>query len=340
MTSTATRPATASTRREDILTTLFGLWLVIGLLVDAYNHVTNPDLESFWTPWHALFYSGFTATAIWIGRVALKRRQSTGGIVDWAPPGYRLSIIGVAIFGVGGVGDAIWHTVFGVESSLDALLSPTHLMLWIGGLLMLSTGLRVAWMTDAPKAARSYRDFLPVTLSLALTVNVVAFFFIYAWNLNDPGVIRSVYAPNGVIVDSAEGAAAFGVLGVLVQTVILIIPALLVRRRWTVPVGTMTTVFSVVAFGMAFGFDGEPLGVPATIAAGVVFDLTANRGIHLAPIATPVVLFGAYFLTVGLTGNGIGWPPEIWSGAIVLAVLTCVAFERIVDAAGALHETS
>lgn len=36
---------------------------------------------------------------------------------------------GAFIFGLGGFGDMIWHTVFGIEVGTNALFSPTHLML-------------------------------------------------------------------------------------------------------------------------------------------------------------------------------------------------------------------
>ena len=38
----------------------------------------------------------------------------------------------------GAIGDMFWHIIFGIEVSIDALLSPTHLLLLIGALLILS----------------------------------------------------------------------------------------------------------------------------------------------------------------------------------------------------------
>ncbi len=103
-------------RRDDFLTMAFGLWMMIGLMVDANSHSTDPGLESFWTSSHALFYSGFTATALWVIRLCLVRRRATGGILHWAPLGYRLALIGVGLFAPGGVVSAVWHPVFGVET--------------------------------------------------------------------------------------------------------------------------------------------------------------------------------------------------------------------------------
>ena len=114
------KPRRWTTIKEDLVTSVLALWLIAGLFVDGWAHRNLDGLETFFTPWHALFYSGFAATAacgwsIWSGST---RR---------VPVGYRSGIIGVGIFALGGVGDLIWHSVFGIEVSLDALLSPTHL---------------------------------------------------------------------------------------------------------------------------------------------------------------------------------------------------------------------
>ncbi len=57
-------------------------------------------------------------------------------------PGYGLSLLGVSIFALGGVSDMIWHMLFGIEVNVDALLSPTHLLLAVGMALIVSGPLR------------------------------------------------------------------------------------------------------------------------------------------------------------------------------------------------------
>src|SRR5206468_5841643 len=61
------------------------------------------------------------------------------------PAGYGLGLVGVAMFVAGGVADGRWHTLFGVEVSVAALLSPSHLLLLGGGLLMVTSPVRSAW---------------------------------------------------------------------------------------------------------------------------------------------------------------------------------------------------
>src|SRR5262249_35561254 len=143
-TVTATRQAT---RREDVIGVLFGLALVGGVLSDAWAH-TNllSTLESFFTPWHALLYTGFAGTAAWTWWLAFRHR---GGDAEWWasawPAGYKVGAIGQIVFPVGGPGDMFWHQIFGFETSLRIAMSTSHMLLSIGGGLLLTSQLRSWW---------------------------------------------------------------------------------------------------------------------------------------------------------------------------------------------------
>jgi hypothetical protein len=47
--------------------TLLSAWLVGGLFLDGWAHFHVAALETFFTPWHAVFYSGFLALAGFTG---------------------------------------------------------------------------------------------------------------------------------------------------------------------------------------------------------------------------------------------------------------------------------
>src|SRR5205809_5992402 len=75
-------------------------WLLGGLYWDGWAHGYGlPD--SFWTIWHAAFYSGYAASAAVIfGAIARARPQAT----SWRaaiPAGYEAAVVGVFVFGVG-----------------------------------------------------------------------------------------------------------------------------------------------------------------------------------------------------------------------------------------------
>src|SRR6266540_947312 len=52
--------------RGDLVTAVLGAWLVGGAFLDGWAHNTRPGLETFFTPWHAVLYSGYAASAAWL----------------------------------------------------------------------------------------------------------------------------------------------------------------------------------------------------------------------------------------------------------------------------------
>ncbi len=306
--------------REDLLTVAFSAWLICGIFVDGWAH-NNDKPESFFTPWHGLFYSGFLATALWM----LSRYQRHGRI----PVGYGRGFVGLALFAAGGVGDMVWHLAFGVEVDLEALLSPTHLVLFVSGILVVSSPLRAAW-SDAGQRSLP----LPALLSMTIVTAAVAFFHMHF----SPFLTDAMTAPpyrfaaglgrgGGWLADELqlEGFAA-----ILLTTVILMGPTLLLLRRWRLPVGSLTLLFTVVvALSCALlGFE-----MPETILAGVVAgagaDLLAGTlqpsrspatVLRVVGFAVPVVLWLTYFAVLA-TFYSVGWSVELWSGITVMSGL-------------------
>src|SRR2546427_5675790 len=104
-----------------------------GAYLDAWAHRHLARLETFFTPWHAILYSGIFAILIFLGTRAL-RNQARGYRLDQAlPAGYNLSLIRAALFGMAGGIDLIWPLRFGIEVNLAPLISPPHLLLMLAG---------------------------------------------------------------------------------------------------------------------------------------------------------------------------------------------------------------
>ena len=115
------------------------LWLVTGLQLDAFAHSTIPDLETFWTPWHAVLYSGIAVcglTLLWLLRPRLPEVITYRSIVHQTPPALRLPVVGMALLLVGGGIDTLWHNLFGIEDGLEIFLSPSHFLIIIGMVLV------------------------------------------------------------------------------------------------------------------------------------------------------------------------------------------------------------
>jgi len=166
--------------RFDWLFTLVCCWFAGGVHLDGWAHNHIPDLETFFTPWHAVLYSGYVVSAA-VLVLALVRNHARGYAWRRAlPPGYAVSLAGAAVFAVGGVLDLLWHLLFGIEVSVEALLSPTHLLLATGGVLMISGPLRAAWQRLPGRASFTWRTGLPALLSLTLVLSLLAFFTQFA----------------------------------------------------------------------------------------------------------------------------------------------------------------
>jgi len=141
-------------------------------VLDGWAHNTRPQLETFFTPWHAVFYSGFISVALWICWSVWRRSR--------VPAGYGPAPLGVAIFLLSGVGDMIWHLAFGIERDIAALLSPTHLGLFTGAFLIVTAPLRSQGTDPAVGRGRrpSLGQLLPAVGSVALAGSLCAFILV------------------------------------------------------------------------------------------------------------------------------------------------------------------
>src|SRR6185312_12887762 len=124
--------------RFDYLITVFIGWFLGGLFLDAWAHNHGLVDSTFFTPWHAVLYSGYAACAVVLTlTVFINRRRG----FEWQqaiPDGYAFSVLGVPLFAFAGVGDLIWHTLFGFEVGTEPLPGATHLLLALGAQQIMS----------------------------------------------------------------------------------------------------------------------------------------------------------------------------------------------------------
>ena len=154
-----------------LLVSLFGSVLEIwGGSWDITSHAVGAP-ESFFTPPHAVLYSGVGISLIAaiaalgiIGRDKEIRRESFS-------LGLKLILIGSIIQIVAGPSDYLWHELFGT----DGLLSPTHLTL-ITGILIQSVGIIVGLTRLIPYNFKAVKPAMTIGFS-ALWFIVIAFCF-------------------------------------------------------------------------------------------------------------------------------------------------------------------
>ncbi|MBP7114258.1 MAG: hypothetical protein KBA40_02275 [Candidatus Peribacteraceae bacterium] len=322
--SRATEPR-VPTAREMWAVTLTCFWFLSGLFIDGWAHIHRPELESFFTPWHAVFYSGYAATALTLLLIIwLARKRQGGTFMESIPHGFGYALIGAAVFAIGGVGDMAWHELFGVEANIEALLSPTHLVLAVSMGLMLSTGLRVWCKTTPPIGVPNFLTQLPMLLSGAMTLSLIWFMT----NFSHFIIPRASSLPpeDPIVADMSQNIA---ITGYLFHIAVITGVILFIARRARIATGGFTTIFTLSILEMALMRDGLAF-VPAGFATGVLADILARRlhpfelhrrEVRMFAFIIPAAFFTAYFLTLSLT-SGIWWTVHLWTGSIVMSGLT------------------
>ena len=330
--------------RGDLLTVVLSVWLIGGIFVDGWAHNTRPQLETFFTPWHALFYSGFIAVATWISWSVWRYRRHGVAWLDAIPTGYGAAIVGLGIFLLSGWGDLMWHQAFGIEQNIAALFSPTHLGLFVGALLVVTAPLRSAWSDPAtpiePSLGRLFPALAALSLGAALTGFINQELHPFKDNLASIGLHRdlvtSFYGSQLVLDRNIE--AAIG--GYLLVTVLLFGPLLILLRHWRPPAGAMALVIvpQLVLIDGLRGFADPGLMVLGIIGAAVIEVL--HRLVRPTPLrlgrmrvfafVTPVAFWAVYFGGIALADGGLGFKAEIYGGCLVWTGLTGLALSWLI----------
>jgi Tol biopolymer transport system component len=183
--SRASNPPTSTA--FEWLMALLAILLIAGLTLDIWAHNHGEVDQSFFTPWHAVLYGAMALNGIVLGSVMAVNVLRKG--YPWRralPVGYGLSLIGVFAFAIGGGLDLWWHTIFGIEVSTDALLSPTHLVLATSAALIFTGPLRSAAFRLGPETPARYSSHGPPLLSATATLTLLGMFTQYAHPLVIP----------------------------------------------------------------------------------------------------------------------------------------------------------
>jgi hypothetical protein len=279
-------------------------WLVGGGFLDSWAHNHVAKLETFFTPWHGVLYSGFAACAVVLGVRWLRDRS--------LPDGYRLSLLGCAFFAVGGVADMLWHTIFGIERQISAVLSPSHLWLIVSGGLII---------TGTVRAARAGAD----RRAPVLAVLGAAVVFCYL------GLITEFAQPylDRVAANTARGVLSYnqavqaGLFGVMLQSALLVGLVLKLRERFELPFGSITVIVGLQAFLIALANTVDFMVLVAVLGglAGDVWLLVLRDRPAVFAFALPATLYACYIVSLVLV-YGTWWEVHAVTGIAVVAGLT------------------
>jgi hypothetical protein len=335
----------------DLLVGIVGLWLAAGFLWDSWAHL-HVAIETFFTPYHAIFYSAMVAGTLILAVYARRNFRLGFTGFDVLPAAYQSALGGVPIFFAGGVGDLIWHTFFGVEDRVEAVTSPTHLIIGLGVLLVAGAPIRSALQQRS--VLRTLRAQLPLIFALATWLEFIHLGTAYAF---DPGAAQMYVPPDGV----AYGPDYFtntafvlfktgsGIVIVILQALILMGICVWTVARFALRPGALTILFVLgnCMIAAALGNDTPMLATyfAMSLAAGIVGDVIVARrqpsparpvAFGLFGALVPGTYFGTYFLVTVLTG-GVWWSWTLTLGAIVWSMLCGLALTLLAGGRNESH---
>ncbi|HEU5370268.1 MAG TPA: hypothetical protein VFU69_17480 [Ktedonobacterales bacterium] len=327
--------ATASGASFDWTFILLCTWLTGGIFLDGWAHNHGKVDQSFFTPWHAILYSGYLAVAIFFVATILRNHARGAPWRRSYPSGYGAAVIGVPVFAVAGVGDLLWHTLFGIEKGVEGLVSPSHLGLALGATLILTGPLRAAWRRSAPDAAERWRTLLPALLALTYIFSLLVFFTQFAQpivksraNLQITDIVIT-YFPFDTSNDP-NLSAELGIASILLQAAIMAGIALVLVRRWRLPLGTFALLFGLNGLLISF-LAGRTSIIGVMLVSAFIGLLVDALNVALRPtpgraaamrafgFSVPFIYNLIYFAALYVTYGEFGWSVHLWTGAIVMA---------------------
>jgi len=326
-----------------------GVWISTGFFLDAWAHGHVP-VESFFTPYHAVFYSGMLALAGVIGAYVLRARRLGYDWSDTVPRPYRLALLGVPIFVLGGIADMLWHRLLGIEEGVDALLSPTHQILGLS-IFFVSSGPIRSVLAD--RTATTLVRQLPLVLGLATWLILAHFGTAYAF---DPGAGRTNAPPpiapftSNYLTALAIGyyKIASGVLIVIFQSTLITGFALWVVSRMHPCPGVLTLLFTIANTPAAAAFTNQTPLLAVTLTQSVLTGALADafivrydphpargamRAFRWFAVGLPMTYIGIYLLGI-LISDRIWWDWNvalgswIWSGVCGFALSLLIVARR------------
>jgi hypothetical protein len=231
-------------------------------------------------------------------------------------PHYLSAIIGIIIFAFGGLGDVVWHGYYGFEVQLEAILSPTHLALYIGMFLIFIAPF------NALNHEKKFNDTFKENLTLVLFITIIFSFFSFLTQYANP--LISPFAFSTHRTGLHYYGQTIGLVSLFIHLTFLMIPYLMVLYRFKLPFGSLTLIFLLNAIGMTAIHDHFDF-INAAFLAGLIGDVLVYKlkipntlNFQIISAVIPVIYSSMYFL-VGWWTRGIWWSNYLVLGAIILS---------------------
>ncbi len=279
-----------------------------GLFIDGYAHseIIDTDTEDLFTPWHAIFYSGFISTAATIAWIA-RKRATDAAIRTWFPPGYGLAALGIGVFAI------------------------------------LSTPVRAAWLDPRPR--RGWRQLGTAVISVAITTALIAFFLEYAFGITETWPQQQPFDDSNSDDERVVGlalATGYAATTVLVAPVLIFLrrrnaPMGAVVVIWVVPVLLETLAFDEQLIALRAVVAG---GVAFELVSRVTIGRMGRRAAIILTTSVAVAVLWTTWMASVHVDRTVRRPPELWSGQNVMNVFIGFVLAAIVFPGPAPVETA
>ncbi|MHA2501253.1 MAG: hypothetical protein ACXAE3_00065 [Candidatus Kariarchaeaceae archaeon] len=310
-----------TTPRFEQLYAIFGFWLLTGAYYDAWTHTYTPELESFFTPAHGLLYAGGLSLVALIVYTAVKNMAIGFPLKRALPLGYFTGLIGAGAFVLAGIGDMVWHILFGIENDLEAAFSATHLLLVVAFFLLVGSPLFS--LMARGNAAPSIRKDWPAMFGFMLVLSALT--VITQWS--HPIVnLQATYVTEG----NVDIGHSLGILGIILQTVFILALMLPIAYHRVLPAGSFTFALTLNATYLAFMSYAFVLIIPYVI-TGIFADFyyarhdfrTQDGPFRIFAGAITIILYSLYFLILAVFME-LAWNAHIVSGGIFFPTIVAL----------------
>ena len=310
---------------------IVSLWVVTGLFVDGWAHTHGRVDETFFTPYHAILYSSLAAATLVLGFAAFINYRKG---ISWRyalPSVYRSAALGIPLFFLAGIFDLIWHEIFGTEVDVEALLSPSHLVLAFSGWLIVSSPFREAWSDESVPYGRSPRAIFSLFISVIAMLSVLTFFLQFV----HPIPTFYFFSGRGPAPETLGWWALqeLGIVSILLNSALIAGFVFFIMKRWRLPLGSYTSILAINGFAMGFvsdtGISIQYLATMAVIAyagAGLIIDILvfavsgkqANQIPRVFAFSVPAVISASVLGTFAII-EGLWWSIHLWLGVIFMS---------------------
>jgi hypothetical protein len=272
----------------------FALCIIAGMTLDAWAHVHGATDNTFFTPWHAILYTGLFGSVAWYGYLTYRQVAPLAA--------HRLGLSMGPLVALFGLADLLWHSWFGFEQDLQAQLSPPHIALAVV----------LALLVSIPSRQRNSHGQLTwwgaLAGSMAAVVILTLLMFV--------SPITAVYAE----LYSGDTVVGLGVTGFLlfVSTWLIVFQWM---RRHDAPFGAFTVASGLLGVSQAIS-KGEWRFVALLLLVGVMTEWIGRKTGQASRVATmvwPGSFALGYFLLLKYTST-LAWGPSVWGGVVVMAV--------------------